>query len=105
VEVIYSPFKTTAEKILRVFFETHDPTQEGRQGPDVGERYSSVIFYKDEEQKETALKLIGLLEKKGLNVVTKLLKADKFWPGEDYHQDYYEKKGAVPYCHARKTLF
>jgi peptide methionine sulfoxide reductase msrA/msrB len=105
VEVVYSPSQTNVEEILKIFFETHDPTQKGRQGPDVGEQYSSVIFYEDAEQKKVAENLIEVLEGKGLDVVTELRKLEKFYSAEGYHQDYYLKKGSTPYCHSRVKRF
>ncbi len=98
-EVSFDPTKTTYEEVAKLFFEIHDPTQVGRQGPDIGEQYKSVVFYADEEQKKTVEKLIGLLKAKGFKVATELRAAKEFWPAEDYHQDYYAKTGKEPYCH------
>lgn len=98
-EVIYDPTQTTYEEMARLFFETHDPTQVDRQGPDVGTQYRSEIFYLDEEQKAIAESLIGQLKEKGYDVATKVTKATTFWPAEDYHQDYYNYTGKTPYCH------
>ncbi len=105
VEVVYDKTRTDYETLARVFFEIHDPTQVDRQGPDVGDQYRSEIFYLDEDQKEVAEKLIGLLRDKGLKIATRVTQATTFWPAEDYHQDYYARKGAQPYCHARVQRF
>ena len=99
IEILYDPAKVSYEKLARTFFEIHDPTQVNRQGPDVGEQYSSIIFYLNKEQKEIAEKLIQILKKNGYHVVTQLKKAGTFWKAENYHQDYYVKKGGTPYCH------
>lgn len=104
-QVIYDPTKVSYEELARLFFETHDPTQVNRQGPDIGTQYRSAIFYLNDEQKETADKLIGLLEDKGYDVATEVSKASKFWPAEDYHQDYYDNKGGTPYCHIYTKRF
>ena len=104
-EVAFDPAKTTYEEVAKLFFEIHDPTQVGRQGPDIGEQYKSVVFYADDEQKKTAEKLIGLLKSKGFKVATELRVAKEFWPAEDYHQDYYAKTGKEPYCHNRVKRF
>lgn len=104
-EVVYDPSLSTYEDILKKFFETHDPSQVDRQGPDVGTQYRSAIFYKTEEEKASALKVIGLLEDKGFEVVTELTKFEKYWIAENYHQDYYFKKGQTPYCHIYKKKF
>lgn len=105
VEVVYDPSKTTYEKLARIFFEIHDPTQVNRQGPDIGEQYRSAVFYVDDAQKATTEKLIAELKAKGFGVVTEVVPAAKFWPAEDYHQDYYAKTGKTPYCHARVKRF
>jgi len=99
VEVLYDPKRTDYETLARLFFEIHDPTQRDGQGPDIGSQYRSVVFYRDEQQKATAEKLIKLLRDKGYDVATRLEPAARFWPAEDYHQDYYFAKGKTPYCH------
>ncbi len=104
-EVEFDPGRVTFEELARLFFEIHDPTQADGQGPDIGEQYLSVVFYVDDSQKTVAEKLIGILKEKGFNVVTKSLPAPKFWKGEDYHQDYYDKKKGSPYCHRRVKRF
>lgn len=98
-EVIFDPSKTSYEELAKLFFEIHDPTQVNRQGPDIGEQYKSVIFYVDDQQKQTAQKLIMTLKDNGLKVVTELGPSSEFWVAEDYHQDYYNKEGGEPYCH------
>jgi peptide methionine sulfoxide reductase msrA/msrB len=105
VEVEYDPAKVSYEKLAKLFFEIHDPTQRDRQGPDVGSQYRSAIFYVDQQQKQTADRLIGLLRDKGLDVVTEVTTAGEFWPAEKYHQDYYQKTGGQPYCHIRTKRF
>ncbi len=105
VEVTYDPEKVSYEQLAKLFFEIHDPTQKNRQGPDVGYQYRSAIFYTDNQQKETAMRLIEQLQKNGLNVVTKLESAKEFWQAEDYHQDYYQKNGGRPYCHIKTKRF
>jgi peptide methionine sulfoxide reductase msrA/msrB len=105
VKVVYNPAETNFEKLARLFFEIHDFTQVNRQGPDVGTQYRSVIFYADQAQKSIAEELIQLLEKKGYKVATKLEPASTFWEAEQYHQEYYFRKGGVPYCHSRREVF
>ncbi len=105
IEILYDPKKTDYETLAKLFFEIHDPTQKNGQGPDIGEQYQSVIFYLNDEQKEIAEKLIKILEDKGLDIATKLFKAGKFWPAEEYHQDYYDKTGHQPYCHKYTKRF
>ncbi len=105
LEVVFDSEKVSFEELAKLFFEIHDPTQVGGQGPDIGDQYRSEIFYVSEKQKEIAAKLIAMLKKKGYNVVTKLSQAEKFWPAEDYHQDYYKKNGQSPYCHIYTKRF
>ncbi|MFC1692576.1 bifunctional methionine sulfoxide reductase B/A protein [Candidatus Latescibacterota bacterium] len=99
IEVVFDPRKTTFEKLAGLFFEIHDPTQKNRQGQDIGTQYRSVIFYKNNEQKQTAERLIRLLKENGCPVATELSSAAEFWEAEEYHQDYYRKTGQQPYCH------
>jgi peptide methionine sulfoxide reductase msrA/msrB len=105
VEVVFDPKRVTFEELARNFFEIHDPTQLNRQGPDHGAQYRSAVFYTDEAQKATTEKLIGLLRDNGYDVVTEVSPAGTFWPAEDYHQDYYDKTGHRPYCHAPQKRF
>ena len=105
IEIVYDPTKITFEKLTKLFFEIHDPTQVDHQGPDIGEQYRSEIFYSNEEQKEIAEKLIEILEEKGYRVATKVSKASTFWKAENYHQDYYLNKGSLPYCHGYTKRF
>lgn len=105
VEVLYDPTRTSYEDLTKLFFETHDPTQVGGQGPDIGPQYRSEIFWLNDEQRETAGRLIQELRAKGLDVATKLTAAGTFWKAEDYHQDYYAKSGGTPYCHIYTRRF
>ncbi|MDD5677640.1 MAG: bifunctional methionine sulfoxide reductase B/A protein [Kiritimatiellae bacterium] len=105
VRITYDPGQTTYERMAKLFFEIHDPTQANRQGPDIGAQYRSIIFYQSPRQKAVAEKLIGFLKAKGYNVVTQVVPADTFWPAEDCHQQYYEKNGKTPYCHVYKKRF
>lgn len=105
LEVTFDPSATTYEALARRFFEIHDPTQVNRQGPDRGEQYRSAVFYQDDKQRDTALKLIEELKAKGYAVATTVEKAAAFWPAEDYHQRYYTKKNGRPYCHTYQKRF
>jgi peptide methionine sulfoxide reductase msrA/msrB len=105
VEVEYDSSKISYEELAKLFFEIHDFTQLNRQGPDVGVQYRSAIFYLNEQQKEVATRLVEKLKQKGYDVKTQIVPAGVFWPAEEYHQDYYEKEGDVPYCHIYKKIF
>ncbi len=105
VEVTYDPSIVDYETLTRLFFEIHDPTQHGGQGPDIGPQYRSEIFYTTPQQKHTAEKLIAELTARGYDIATQLSPATTFYPAEEYHQDYYTRKGTEPYCHARVKRF
>ncbi len=105
VRIAFDPSAVGFETLAKLFFEIHDPTQVGRQGPDVGDQYRSEVFYTTLQQKAVAEKLIDILRKKGYKVATKVTLATAFYPAEDFHQDYYDHKGTQPYCHARVKRF
>lgn len=105
VEVLFDPSIVSFETLARLFFETHDPTQLNRQGPDVGTQYRSEIFVLDENQREVSLRLIDLLTADGLHVQTRITPAGPFYRAEDYHHDYYNKTGGSPYCHIYTRRF
>ncbi len=102
VEVTFDPTKISYEKLLSVFWSIHDPTTPNRQGPDIGSNYRSAIFYHSAEQKKAAEGSKAELGKSGKfrnPIVTEITEATKFWPAEDYHQQYSEKRGIEPTCH------
>lgn len=105
VRVKYNPKKVSFEKLAKTFLEIHDPTQSSGQGPDIGPQYKSAIFYKNDEQKAQAEKLLNILRDKGYKIATKLLPAKPFYKAEDYHQNYYKNKGTRPYCHGYTKRF
>jgi len=101
VEVTFDPAKTTYEKLVRCFFEIHDPTEFNRQGPDVGEQYRSVIFYHSPEQQEVAERIKKELAPQYLpkTIATSIEPAKEFWRAEEYHQHYAEKHPGQVVCH------
>lgn len=105
VKVTFDPGKVSYLTLAKLFFEIHDPTQQDRQGPDIGEQYRSEVFYTTPQQKATAERLIKILRQRGYDVVTEVTPATTFWKAEDYHQDYYERKGTQPYCHKYTKRF
>ena len=105
VRVTYDPKRVSYEKLARLFFEIHDPTQRNRQGPDVGTQYRSAVFYLDESQKKAAEKLIAELRGKGYDVATQVVAAGAFHEAEGYHQDYFKKHPGHPTCHRRVPRF
>ena len=105
VKITFDPTVIDFERVVQLFFEVHDSTQEDGQGPDLGPQYRSEIFYTSDEQKEIAEKVIAELKEKGYDVKTKVTEAKTFNVAEERHQDYYERKGTEPYCHTRKQIF
>ncbi len=96
VEVTYDPSRVTYEELLAVFWDSHDPTQRNRQGPDVGTQYRSAIFVHDDEQNQAALSSKAQLESSRRYrkpIVTEIAAAPPFHRAEDYHQQYLEKRG------------
>ncbi len=100
VNIVYDSSKLDYEKILEVFWENHNPTTPNQQGPDFGTQYRSVIFYYSEDQKKIAEASKKEIQKKlgSKKVVTEITKAKNFYPAEEYHQKYLEKKG-LDSCH------
>jgi len=101
LNIIYDSSTISFDELLEIFWQTHDPTTLNRQGNDVGTQYRSVIFYHDEKQKALAEKYMMELNKGGAfdgAIVTTLEPFTKFYPAEDYHQNYYNQNGSAPYC-------
>ena len=101
IEITFDPEIISYEKLLEKLWEFHDPTTLNRQGPDVGTQYRSVIFYTDEVQKQAAEISKSELDASGRfnsPVVTEIVGADEFWPAEERHQKYLEKKGITIAC-------
>ena len=101
VQIKYDPNMIGFEKILEVFWKTHDPTTLNRQGPDIGSQYRSVIFYHNQEQKEMAEQSKEKMEQSGYfndPIVTAIDPYKNFYVAEDYHQDFYKNNPNQPYC-------
>jgi peptide-methionine (S)-S-oxide reductase len=101
VEVEFDPNQVTYRELLAAFFQSHDPTQLNRQGPDYGSQYRSAIFFHDADQEVAAGEAIAALDKSGVfkrPVVTEIVPAPEFYRAEDYHQQYFEKQG-IRSCH------
>jgi len=101
VEVDFDPSVVSYEQLLNVFWENHDPTTLNRQGPDVGAQYRSAIFYHTPEQEAAARASKAALAESGKHarpIVTEITAAPTFYRAEDYHQQYFEKRG-ISHCH------
>jgi peptide-methionine (S)-S-oxide reductase len=100
-QITYDPSRVSFEQLLEVFWKTHDPTTRNRQGNDVGTQYRSVIFYHDDEQKRLAEAFRAKLDAAHIwdrPIVTEVVPFTRFWPAEDYHQDYYTRNPKQSYC-------
>ncbi|HEV7702273.1 MAG TPA: peptide-methionine (S)-S-oxide reductase MsrA [Candidatus Paceibacterota bacterium] len=103
VEIEYDPEVTSYKKLLDFFFQIHNPTTLNQQGNDIGTSYRSAIFYGNDEEKKEAENFIEIVNKSKRwkdPVVTTLEPLKKFYPAEDYHQDYLQKNPAGYTCHA-----
>ncbi len=103
VEVIYDTSMVNYSTLLEVFFGSHDPTTLNRQGPDAGTQYRSAIFYTSEEEKHLAEKYVAELSEKEVfdgAITTEISALKKFYPAEEYHQDYEKKNPNQPYVRA-----
>ena len=101
VQVTFDPQVVSYKDVLGVFFAIHDPTTLNRQGADVGPQYRSAIFYHDEQQKAVAEEMIAELGASrvwGNPIVTEVTALPEFYVAEGYHQEYYRRNAAQPYC-------
>lgn len=100
IEIVYDPAKVSYETLLDIFWRAHDPTTLNRQGPDVGSQYRSAVFCYTPEQRAAAEKVKNEAQKKWKKpIVTEITDGGVFYPAEDYHQDYFSKKGIKKSCH------
>jgi len=101
VQVRFDASLVSYEALLSLFFEMHNPTTLNRQGPDVGSQYRSVVFFHNPAQEQAAHQAIAEIDQSGRwprAVVTQVQEAMTFWPAEEYHQRYLEKRG-LGTCH------
>jgi peptide-methionine (S)-S-oxide reductase len=90
VQVEYDPARISYDELLDIFWQSHDPSQHNRQGPDVGSQYRSAVFTHDAAQEQVAEASRKKVESAG-KVATEVTPATDYWPAEDYHQQYVEK--------------
>ncbi|PKN73991.1 MAG: peptide-methionine (S)-S-oxide reductase [Deltaproteobacteria bacterium HGW-Deltaproteobacteria-10] len=101
VQITFNPAVISLEKILKIFFATHDPTTLNRQGADIGTQYRSIIFYNNKQQKAVIDKVIAELKKlKAYKdpLVTEVVPFASFYRAEDYHQNYFQRNPEQSYC-------
>ncbi|WP_417687749.1 peptide-methionine (S)-S-oxide reductase MsrA [Pseudidiomarina sp.] len=103
VQITFEPTALSVREVLEIFFALHDPTQLNRQGNDVGTQYRSAIFYQTDEQRAEAEKIIAEMRADKTwqdEIVTEVVALEKFWPAEDYHDNYVERNPQNAYCQA-----
>lgn len=105
IQVLFDKSQTSYEKLVELFFETHDQSQVNRQGPDVGTQYRSEVFVTSKEQEQITRNIIKVLKDRKMKVATAVTPAGKFWKAENYHQEYYKRKNGKPYCHVFQKKF
>ena len=101
LQITYNPVDITYQVLLDVFWNTHDPTTLNRQGNDVGTQYRSIIFYHNDDQREMAVHSKMSLQNSGIwkeDIVTEIVPAERFYPAESYHDDYFMENQNEPYC-------
>lgn len=101
IQIEFDPSKIPFEKILDIFWDTHNPTTINRQGDDFGSQYRSVIFYHNRKQQEIALKSKERFTHTGVYkdpIVTEIIPFKNFYTAENYHKNYYDKNKNAPYC-------
>lgn len=101
VRVSFDPSKISIREVLDAFFIMHDPTQADGQGHDIGTQYRSVILFADEAQRKAAEEAKARAQKKYKRpIVTQILPLTRFYPAEEYHQDFFDRNPDQPYCRA-----
>jgi peptide-methionine (S)-S-oxide reductase len=101
VQIAFDPSVISYREVLEVFFTIHDPTTPNRQGNDIGPQYRSVIFYHSPEQQAVAREVMQALTQARVwdnPIVTELVPFERFYPAEDYHQEYFKRNPYQPYC-------
>jgi peptide-methionine (S)-S-oxide reductase len=94
VRITYDPQRVTYERLLDVFFSEHDPTQENRQGPDVGTQYRSAVYFHDDAQRKAAERAVTALQSQyPRSIATEIRPAGEFYRAEEYHQQYLVRRG------------
>ena len=105
IEVEYDPDIVSYEALVRYFFEIHNFEQVDGQGIDIGTQYLSAIWFNDNTERDTAIKVFGELMQMGYSPVTQIREARPFFLAEDYHQDYLDQRGETPECHVWRKVF
>lgn len=100
VKVVFDPSVVSYPQLLQIFFSVHDPTELNRQGPDFGTQYRSAVFYASDAQKKAVAGYVAQMTRAktfGKPIVTEVAPLNRFWPAEDYHQNYFAEHPNQPY--------
>jgi len=103
VQLTFDENLISVRELFEIFFALHDPTQLNRQGNDVGTQYRSAVFFHNDDQKQSAVEIIKEIDQDKMwpsPVVTEVTEQSKFYSGENFHQDYFNKNPENPYCQA-----
>lgn len=101
IQITFDPSRISYEKLLEIFFRTHNPTTLNRQGNDAGTQYRSAIFFHDDIQKEIAMKVMKKISEEQAYdhpLVTEIVPFTRFYQAEDYHKNYFDQNDTAPYC-------
>ena len=98
VKIDFDPTVITYEKLLEVFFKTHDPTTLNRQGADTGTRYRSIVLYTNDGQREQAANFVRNLDALGMKIVTQVVAFKQFYEAEEEHKQFYKENSGTMYC-------
>lgn len=101
IQITFDPSQIPYEKLLEIFFHTHNPTTFNQQGNDRGTQYRSVIFTHSDSQETAAKKILQKMESEKVYsdpIVTEIVPFTRFYKAEDYHRNYFDKNGSAPYC-------
>ena len=105
IEVEYDHELVSYEALVRYFFEIHNFEQADGQGIDIGTQYLSAIWFSELKERDIAITVFGELMQMGYSPTTQIRQAMRFYPAEDYHQDYLDQRGETPECHVYKKIF
>ena len=98
MKIDFDPTVITYEKLLEVFFKTHDPTTLNRQGADTGTRYRSIVLYTNDGQREQAANFVRNLDALGMKIVTQVVAFKQFYEAEEEHKQFYKENSGTMYC-------
>lgn len=101
IQITFDPEQISLKELLDIFWHLHDPTTPNQQGHDIGTQYRSIVFYQNPEEKEIIQKMKESLEELKVyknSIITEIKALKKFYPAEDYHQNYFEKNSDSGYC-------